>query len=106
MQLEVQKKGHGHRREVVEAVVETFQALTETERRVRSDVSELHQEEVKKPGSERVRWTETAELVPIVSVDNSGLASWEVEVNVCKDDREVEIAKFDGDTIRKECEHR
>ena len=40
--------------------------------------------------------------VPRDGVDNSELASWWVEVNVCKDDRKEEIAKFDGDTIRKE----
>ena len=40
--------------------------------------------------------------VPRDGVDNSGLASWRVEV--CKDDREEEIAKFDGVTSgRRRC---
>ena len=72
-----------------------------TVRRVRGDVSESHQEEVKKLEEQASVVRQTAK-VPRDGVDNSGLASWGVEVNVCKGDHEEEIAKFDEDTIRKE----
>ena len=45
---------------VVKAIVETSTALTVTERRVRSDVSESHQEEVKKPEEQASVVTQTA----------------------------------------------
>ena len=45
---------------VVEAIVEASKALTVTERRVRNDVSESHQEEVKKPEERESAVTETA----------------------------------------------
>ena len=53
---------------VVEAIVETSKALTVTERRVRSDVSESRQEEVKKPEVQASVVTQTAEFPESVSM--------------------------------------
>ena len=38
--------------------------------------------------------------VPRDGVHDSGVPTRRVEVNVCKDDHEEEIAKFDGDTVK------
>ena len=60
--LSPEKGTRTQKRKVVEAIVETSKALTVTERRVRSDVSELHQEEVRKPEERASAVTETAEF--------------------------------------------
>ena len=78
------------KRKVVEAIVETSKALTVTERRVRSDESESHQEEVKKPEEQASAVTQTAEF------PESALTT----ADSPHDGREEEIAKFGGDTIR------
>ena len=61
-----------------------------TERRVRSDVSESHQEKVKKPEEPASVVTQTAEFPESASttVDSTR----QVEVTVCKDDHKEKIA--------------
>ena len=59
---ESRERTRTQKRKVVEAIVETSKALTVTERRIRSDVSELHQEEAKKPEERASAVTETAEF--------------------------------------------
>ena len=61
-----------------------------TERRVRSDESESHHEEVKKPEEQASAVTQTAEF------PESALTT----ADSPHDGREEEIAKFGGDTIR------
>ena len=78
--LEPRKGTRTQKRKVVEAFVETSKALTVTERRVRGDVSESHQEEVKKLEEQASAVTQTAEFP-----ESASSASWRVEVNVCKD---------------------
>ena len=58
----VQKRTRTQKRKVVETIVETSKVLTVTERRVRSDVSESHQEEVKKPEEQASVVTQTAQF--------------------------------------------
>ena len=60
--LESRKETRTQNRKVVEAIVETYKALTVTERRVRSDVSKSRQEEVKKPVEQASMVTQTAEF--------------------------------------------
>ena len=60
------EKGHGHRRGK-SLRLETSKDLTVTERRVRGDVSESHQEEVKKPVEQASAVTQTAEFPETVS---------------------------------------
>ena len=60
--IESRKRTRTQKGKVVKAIVETSKALTVTERRVRSDVSESHQEEVKKPEEQASVVTQTAEF--------------------------------------------
>ena len=60
--LESRKRTRTQKRKVVETIVETSKALTVTERSVRGDVSESHQEEVKKPEEQASAVTQTAEF--------------------------------------------
>ena len=60
--IESRKGTRTQKGKVVEAIVETSKALTVTERRVRGDVSESHQEEVKKPEEQASVVTQTAEF--------------------------------------------
>ena len=64
---ESRKKTRTQKREVVEAIVETSKALTVTERRVRGDVSESHQNDVKKHVEQASAVTQTAEFPETVS---------------------------------------
>ena len=65
--LESRKGTRTQKRKVVEAIVETSKALRVTERRVRGDVSESHQEEVKKPEEQASAVTQTAEFPELAS---------------------------------------
>ena len=94
--LESRKRTRTQKRKVVEAIVETSKALTVTERRVRSDVSESHQEEVKKPEEQASAVTQTAEF-PESASTTADSHRGELRSMCAR-----EIAKFDGDTIRKE----
>ena len=78
------------KRKIVETIIETSKALSGTERRVRSDESESHQEEVKKPEEQASAVTQTAEF------PESALTT----ADSPHDGREEEIAKFGGDTVR------
>ena len=60
--IESRKGTRTQKGKVVEAIVDTSKALTVTERRVRSDVSESHQEEVKKLEEQASVVTQTAEF--------------------------------------------
>ena len=60
--IESRKGSRTQKGKVVEAIVETSKEVTVTERRVRSDVSESHQEEVKKPEEQASVVTQTAEF--------------------------------------------
>ena len=60
--IESRKGTRTQKRKVVETIVEASKVLTVTERRVRSDVSESHQEEVKKPEEQASVVTQTAEF--------------------------------------------
>ena len=60
--LESRKGTRTQKRKVVEAIVETSKALTVTERRVRGDVTESHQDEVKKAEEQASAVTQTAEF--------------------------------------------
>ena len=65
--LESWKGTRTHKWKVVEAIVETSKALSVTERRVRSDESESHQEEVKKPEEQASAVKKTTEFPETVS---------------------------------------
>ena len=88
--LESCKGTRTQKRKIVETIIETSKALSVTERRVRSDESESHQEEVKKPEEQASAVTQTAEF------PESALTT----ADSPHDGREEEIAKFGGDTIR------
>ena len=94
-------------RKVVEAIVETFKALTVTERRVRRDESES-QQGVKKPEEQTSAVTQTAQFQEAASTTADSLRG---EVNVCDDgraERNCEVRKRhyqEGDGVQ-ECEHR
>ena len=78
------------KRKIVETIIETYKTLSVTERRVRSDESESHQEELKKLEEQASAVTQTAEF------PESALTT----ADSLHDGREEEIAKFGGDTIR------
>ena len=61
-ELESCKGTRTQKRKVVETIIETSKALSVTERRVRSDELESHQEEVKKPEEQASAVTQTAEF--------------------------------------------
>ena len=88
--LESCKGTRTQKRKIVETIIETSKALSVTERRLRSDESESHQEEVKKPEEQASAVTQTAEF------PESALTT----ADSPHDGREEEIAKFGRDTIR------
>ena len=102
----VQKRTRTQKRKVVEAIVETSKALSVTERRVRSDESESHQEEVKKPEEQASVVTQTAEFPESASTTVDSMR--QVEVNVCKDDHEEKNCEVrwryhqEGDELARE----
>ena len=73
--LESWKGTRTQKRKVVEAIVETSKALSVTERRVRSDESESHQEEVKEREEQASAVKKTAEFPETVST-TAKFASW------------------------------
>ena len=88
--LESCKGTRTQKRKIVETIIETSKALSVTERRLRSDELESHQEEVKKPEEQASAVTQTAEF------PESALTT----ADSPHDGREEEIAKFGGDIIR------
>ena len=85
------EKGHGHNREKsLRQSLRLPRRLTVTERSVRGDVSESHQEEVKKPEEQASAVTQTAEF-PESALTTADSLRGRVEVNVCKDGREEKL---------------